>query len=178
MKTELVKFHDTELVCVLSNNTPLVAITPLAKAIGLDAESAVRNIKKHRFLKDDLCEHTGHDVTGRTQKMFCLPIERVHGWLFSIDIAKVKPEVQPRLEMFQRECYQVLYDHFFGKTKIVVSNVKRVHEINQEVTHIKTELTRLGAKLKSLLAEKEQIEEDNGFQLGLFEAMPIALPMN
>jgi len=80
--------------------------------------------------------------------------------------------------MFQRECYQVLYDHFFGKTKLVVSNVKRVHEINQEVSSIKAELTRLSSRVKALLAEKELIEEDNGFQLGLFEAMPIALPMN
>ena len=124
MKTELVKFHDTELLCIKDNEDVFVSVRNIADAIGLNAESAVRGIKNHKILGDVATEQYGRDAIGRQNLMTYLPIQYLHGWLFSIDIAKVKPEVQPRLEMFQRECYQVLYDHFFGKTKIVVKKSK------------------------------------------------------
>lgn len=35
------------------------------------------------------------------------------GWLFGIDSSRIKDEaVRERVILYQRECYQVLYDHF------------------------------------------------------------------
>jgi hypothetical protein len=50
----------------------------------------------------------------RGYKYTLLPIHKVAGWLYSIQLGKVKPEIQPRLEKYQDECDDVLFQHFFG----------------------------------------------------------------
>lgn len=70
--------------------------------------------------------------------MLCLPIQHVHGWLFSIQIAKVKPEAKELLLAFKKECYAVLFGHFFGKNKNIESNIKRRFEIGNRMKEIDT----------------------------------------
>ncbi len=47
-------------------------------------------------------------------KYVSLPIRKVAAWLYSISASRVKPEVRPILEMYQDECDEVLFQHFFG----------------------------------------------------------------
>ncbi len=50
--------------------------------------------------------------------MLCLPLEELHGWLFSINSDKVKLEFRDTVILYQKECFKVLYDYWhLGKAE-------------------------------------------------------------
>jgi len=52
---------------------------------------------------------------GGAQETFCLRLDLVHGWLFTIDESRVKDgETRQRVLAYKRECYAVLFRHFYG----------------------------------------------------------------
>lgn len=163
MKTQIVKFYTDEIVCY--NGKVLVA--PIAKSIGLNPDSAVRGIKKHKILGPwatveyvKVDENQGINYLG-------IPIEYVMGWLFSIDSEKVNEEIRPKLELYQKECFQVLNDHFIGKHKVVSDSHIRLAEIYSRIREIDKNVKGGLAEKKELLSEKSDIEFNNFRQLGI-----------
>jgi hypothetical protein len=54
---------------------------------------------------------------GGPQETTLLKLELVNGWLFGIDESRVKDEeTRQRVLAYKRECYQVLFQHFYGRT--------------------------------------------------------------
>ena len=53
---------------------------------------------------------------GGEQEIVMLPVSYLNGWLFSVEVKRVKPEIQARLLSYQRECFDVLANHFMNKT--------------------------------------------------------------
>lgn len=170
MKTELVKFHETELITFIDNNsTPLIAIRPICEAIGLNADSAVRSIKKHPILG---AWHTVESVMlgeNRSMNHVLLPIEYVSGWLFSIDSSKVKLQARENLLTYQRECYRVLYEHFFGKQKVLEVNVSRKFEISERLVIIDIERKKLDREEKDLKREIGMLQHSEFLMYSLFK---------
>lgn len=168
MKTEIILFEKNELVTVSDDNeTIYVAIKPICDAIGLHADSAVRGIKNHPVLG---AWHTVQHVMTDKNRAYphsCLPIEYVNGWLFSIDINKVKPEAQELLIMYQRECYKVLYEHFYGAIKIIKQNINRRFQIVKEIKEVNRQINVLMKKHKDLEKERDAIDKNNYLQMGL-----------
>jgi hypothetical protein len=58
---------------------------------------------------------TVHDVSGRQQEAFLIDLDTLPMWLATIDVSRVAEGVRPKLIRFQKECVQVLLDHYFGK---------------------------------------------------------------
>ena len=59
---------------------------------------------------------TGND--GKEYQMLCLPIEYLNGWLFGIDVKRVKPEIRDLLITYKKECYKALADYWMkGKAE-------------------------------------------------------------
>lgn len=55
---------------------------------------------------------------GGDQQCVCIKLDLVNGWLFTIDSSRIKDEgVRERVIIYQRECYQVLHEHFSGKKR-------------------------------------------------------------
>lgn len=95
-----------------------------------------------------------------------LPIRKLAGWLYSINPNKVKPEIKAKLELYQDECDEILYQHFFGPIssrkkllieKSEISNLISEHEkdlmnnpLYVEYVNLKAEEMRLGKSLKAL----------------------------
>jgi len=52
---------------------------------------------------------------GGVQETTCLSIRSVAGWLFTVNAGKVKPHLREKLALYQRECADVLADHFLGR---------------------------------------------------------------
>ena len=52
---------------------------------------------------------------GKTREQVCLSIRSVAGWLFTINAGKIAPHLREKLARYQRECADVLADHFLGK---------------------------------------------------------------
>jgi hypothetical protein len=53
---------------------------------------------------------TGTDA--KQYEMLMLPLDYLNGWLFGIDVSRIKEELKPRLMEYQSECFRVLADYF------------------------------------------------------------------
>ncbi len=59
-------------------------------------------------------------AAGGVKEMLCLRLDLLNGWLFTIDESRVKDdETQQKVRTYQRECYRVLFEHFYAKTKVI-----------------------------------------------------------
>lgn len=169
MENKLVKFHENELISIVDDlGIPFVAIKPICTAIGLDADSAVRNIKTHPILGDVACVHTVRDAINRENSMLCLPIQQINGWLFSINIKKVKAEARENLIKYQRDCYKVLFDFFFGVSGIVINRQKQRFELLQDLRIVESEITLLSNHKKEIYKQLDKIDSEIFVQLELF----------
>lgn len=61
----------------------------------------------------------------KLREMVCLPLDVLNGWLFGVDVNRVKPELKEKLVRYQKECYGALFKHFF-KRGLVFSTKTRL----------------------------------------------------
>jgi hypothetical protein len=171
MKTKQIQFHNDTIIAFQDEAEKWwVAVKPIADAIGLYAESAVRSIKNHPILGAEQCVRAVQLGKNQTREYVCLPTQHIQGWLFSIDSSKVKAEAREKLITYQRECFQVLHDHFMGKTAQVVKNQKRRCELLRERDYLKKSMFEMKDKIKMIDEELHEIDTDTFIQLDLFSA--------
>jgi len=115
MKNEVIKFNDVQFTCTINDrNEVFVPIKPLCEALGISHAAQTEVIKNNPLTAStvSLNETVGSD--GKVREMLHLPIQYVFGWLFGIDVRKVKPEAADALIAYQMECYRVLYKAFYS----------------------------------------------------------------
>jgi hypothetical protein len=115
-----VNFHDQSLTATLHKGKPYVALKPICENIGLHWRGQLERIKRHSVLNSvvRMTRTTSLGQDGKTYnvEMIMLPLNYLNGWLFSVDAARVKPELKDRLIAYQRECFEVLADYFWPQT--------------------------------------------------------------
>ncbi|EMD3364989.1 phage antirepressor N-terminal domain-containing protein, partial [Salmonella enterica] len=98
MNTITVPFHGDALYVVNHNSEPYTPMKPIVKGMGLDWKSQRTKIKQ-RFAKG------GVEITiptdGGPQRMLCLPLRKLAGWLTTISPNKVKPEIRDKVIRYQ-----------------------------------------------------------------------------
>ena len=161
---EIVKFYETQIPCVQEETRIMVAIKPICIALDLDEKNQYEAIRNDEILKDVVGEHPLQDSIGRGQKSLFLPLQFVHGWLFQIKFTNtMSEETKTALIHFKRECYDVLFNHFFKKmkkqieaNKIEIDLLKEINELNDKKGSINDEI-----KEKKKLLEKIREERLN-----------------
>ena len=111
---ETIQFHNQSLIVLNQENKPYIAMKPVCENIGLDWEAQRQRIKRHHVLSKGAFMIKVPSKGGE-QQYLCLPISMLNGWLFGIDTNRVKPEIRQKLEQYQLECFDVLYNHFMPK---------------------------------------------------------------
>ncbi|MCW9716747.1 phage antirepressor N-terminal domain-containing protein [Avibacterium sp. 21-594] len=113
MKTQLqtVNFHNQTLLTIEQNNIHYVAMKPICENIGLAWNAQLLRIKRDEVLSQGMIVMIT-PTNGGEQEMVCLPIQYLNGWLFGIDVKRVKPEIRETLITYKRECYQALFDYW------------------------------------------------------------------
>ena len=107
-----VKFHDAELLGFQSGQTVLVAVKPIAVAMGLNWSGQEQRLKRDPVLREGICMMHIPSTSG-AQRTLCLRLELLNGWLFKVDSGRIRDaRVRELVQTYQRECYQVLYTHF------------------------------------------------------------------
>jgi len=157
MKTELVSFYGTQISCVQTENQIMVAIKPVCEDLGLHFKSQSEAIKNDEVLKDVVGEHRLHDSLGREQNSLFLPLEFIHGWLFQIKFTNtMSDETKEALIKYKRECYKILYNHFF-------KNLKKQLEMNALEIELLKEINdlndRKGDILETIKDKKKRLEK-------------------
>lgn len=126
---ETVNFYGTELIVVHSEGMKLVAIKPICDAIGVDHHRQVSKIRNDLSFSWRHMSTAGFD--GKSYQMICLPLDQINGWLFSINVNKVKPECKDKLVLYKKECHEVLFNHFMCRQG--VSNLTtQIEQLKQE----------------------------------------------
>ena len=108
-----VPFHGDTLFAVRDGVVVRVAIKPISDRLGLDWSSQHKRIKRDAILSEGMAMMT-IPSPGGAQETATLPLDLLPGWLFGIDVSRVKPECRDLVLTHQRECHGVLYRHFFA----------------------------------------------------------------
>ncbi|RIQ15841.1 hypothetical protein D0850_17010, partial [Bordetella avium] len=106
-----VEFHDVTLFVAIINGINYVAIKPISDALGLEWSAQFRRIKRHPVLNEAIAI-MAIPSTGGEQEALALRLDKLNGWLFGISTNRVRPELRERLIQYQRECFDVLAQHF------------------------------------------------------------------
>jgi hypothetical protein len=111
MVTTIATINNSKIV-VIENGEKRVAIKPICQALGVDPDWQNSRIKEDEILGElhKISYATGSD--GKQYEMATIPFKYVFGWLFSINIKKVAPEVKDSIIRYKKECYGALYNHF------------------------------------------------------------------
>jgi hypothetical protein len=108
-----VEFRGDTLFAVERDDGVFVAVKPISERLGLVWSNQHRRIKRDPVLSEGMAM-MAIPSAGGAQETTCLALRYLNGWLFGIDSSRVKPELRERVLAYQRECYDVLADHFLG----------------------------------------------------------------
>lgn len=110
MKNQIasVDFRGHTLTVITNNKQRLVAMKPIVESIGLDWKSQYSRIQRHPVLKSTTVIMTTVAQDGKQRELLCLPLDYLNGWLFGVDVNRVREEIRDTLIQYQRECYAVL----------------------------------------------------------------------
>ncbi len=112
-----VNFYDDTLAVAVVDDNAYIALRPIADYLGLEWSS-----QRLRILRDEvLARHSSNVVmTGadnRKREMLCLELEYLPGWLFGLNVSRVKPEIAPKLTRYREECFKILWRAFQAELK-------------------------------------------------------------
>lgn len=108
---QTIQFYNRTLTTFEQNGIYYVAMKPICENIGLAWNAQYERIKRDEVLSQGMVIITTPS-NGGEQQTLCLPIQYLNGWLFGIDVKRVKPEIRETLITYKRECYQALFDYW------------------------------------------------------------------
>jgi P22_AR N-terminal domain len=105
-----VMFHGHKLQAVDIEGEIYVVMKNVVEGMGLSCSRQYQKIKSNpRF-----DAHMGIDIQtpAGPRESLCMPLLKMHGWLFTINPEKVAPHLRNDVILFQEECYSVLFNYF------------------------------------------------------------------
>jgi hypothetical protein len=107
-----VDFRGAEILGVELEGVFYVVLKPVVEAMGLAWNGQLERIKRNQVLSEGMRMIRIPFMRGGDQDAVALRLDRIHGWLFTIDAGRVKEEIRELVQIYQRECYDVLHRHF------------------------------------------------------------------
>jgi hypothetical protein len=112
--TQEVDFYGDPITVAIVNDTAYVPLRPICDYLGLSWSGQRERTTRDLVLKEEvaLVRVTRSTATGGIPDSLCLPLEYLPGWLFGINVSRVKPELQEGVIRYQRECFRILWQAF------------------------------------------------------------------
>ena len=126
-----------------------VAIQSVCEELDLDWESQRQLLEKDPVLNSKMATLSTTAKDGKQVEIVCLPIVHLNGWLFRIDASQYKGTRRAKLLRYQRECYQILFNHYFDED---------IRFSNSLIEQHLTENRRILRKERLLMAEEQKLE--------------------
>ncbi|HAT2304007.1 TPA: phage antirepressor N-terminal domain-containing protein [Citrobacter freundii] len=110
VNTSYVPFNGQHIIAVMAAGATYVAMRKIVENIGIDwtGQSVKLRKQKEKFG----CRDISIPSKGGVQKMLCIPMKKLNGWLFSINPEKVRADIRDKLIQYQEECFTVLHDYW------------------------------------------------------------------
>lgn len=161
--------NHNDLVIVEMNGRKFIPITPICAILGVDAKA-----QRNRIQRDPILGSTGVITTsvGADQKdreMYCLPLEFVFGWLFTINADLVSPDAREAVIRYKLECYEALYSYFTLHSRFVEYHQKIVEEQLEVVERINEQFRTAKTRLRDA---KEELKRRRSFSMDDFLEIP------
>lgn len=177
MTNEIVKFVEVPFMGTMIQTTDdekhYVAVKPLVEEIGLRWEKVFLKIKKNKALSSTIATTAMVANDGKMREMVCLPLNMLNGLLFLMNPEDYNhnPVLKAKLESYQQECYNVLYQYFtkgyvFSPEKQeqldkVIVQVQRLQNMNNALS---AELAVVKSRLCEAVDEIQEKDETIKFQ--------------
>ncbi|EBW5465797.1 phage antirepressor Ant [Salmonella enterica subsp. enterica serovar Urbana] len=110
VNTISVPFNGQQIITAMAAGVTYVAMRPIVENIGIDWAAQFVKLKKQS--KKFGCCDIATPSKGGIQKMLCIPLKKLNGWLFSINPEKVRADIRDKLIQYQEECFTVLHDYW------------------------------------------------------------------
>lgn len=120
-----VPFHGDNLYLVNFSGEPHVPMKPVVEGMGLAWQPQHEKLKT-RFNKG--ITEIVIPTKGGEQSMTCLAFRKFAGWLHTINVGKVRPELREKVARYQDECDDVLYQYW---TKGEVKNQRKKTTVDE-----------------------------------------------
>lgn len=156
---QTINFNNDEIVVVENK----VSVKRLCENIGLTG----LNRQYKRIQEDESFESEIilYDINGILQEVLFIPINKIDGWLFSINPNKVKPEVKQKLIEYKKECFNVLNNYF--NNGIAINHRATDTALQKILNQLETQNQEI-QNLKNQLSSKEPQKPINPFR-GFYE---------
>lgn len=114
---DTVDFYGHPLIVVRLEDGRICAVLRwLCRGLNLDPSGQLERIKRRAALTEGLVR-VQVNTAGGPQEMPAITLRVLPGWLYTIDETRVKPEAREDIIVFQRECTDVLAEHFANKPR-------------------------------------------------------------
>lgn len=168
----LITFRDTTLVCLEQGEELFVAMRPVVEGMGLSWPRQYRKLAEDsdRFCVAFMATQMPGDDQSR-EHIF-IPLERLFGWLMTIQPSRVKPEVRETVIAYQRECDRVLFRHFVHDLHLESAALRMVRPTTVAVARL-TQQGKSRAEIAALLGKSPAsitYHRRNARRLGLLAA--------
>lgn len=146
-----IPFHGKPLVTFQQNGEPYAAMKPIVEGMGLAWQGQLERIKRSPILASTISVTLTVAEDGKQREMVALPLKMLNGWLFGIDVDRVKPELRETILAYQRECYDVLYRYWhegkaerpgFCNQNTVYDFISHKARLARDIDNAKTPLAR------------------------------------
>jgi hypothetical protein len=108
-----VSFYGDELTAIRAEDGQIyVSVRHLCDALGLNTQAQTRRIQRQPILNDGYQGVSMMATPGGQQRGGVLRVDLVPLWLAGIDTKRVKDDIRPKLERYQREAAKVLWEAF------------------------------------------------------------------
>ncbi|SEG60969.1 phage antirepressor N-terminal domain-containing protein [Bosea lathyri] len=113
-----VNFRGDQLYGFENDDGTFVALKPIVESMGMDWSGQLQRVKRNPILAEGMVVMPIPFGRGGDQEAVSIKLELVNGWLLTIDTGRIpNAEVRDKVLLYQRECYAVLYKHFYGRSQ-------------------------------------------------------------
>lgn len=152
------KFLGEEILVIDYYGKPYVPMKQVVENIGLDWEAQRQRIERDEVLSEGACM-IQVPSNGGMQETICLPLHYLNGWLFGVEVKRIKQDLKQVLLRYKKECYEALWDYW-------TEGVVRRDEIRQQREKIEDDErssqdrgSDAGRKLQQRKVEKKAYEK-------------------
>ena len=111
VSTQSVQFHGQPIITAMVSGAAYVAMKQVVENIGMDWAAQFVKLRSQKD-KFNCCDIAMVAADGKIRNLLCIPLRKLNGWLFSINPAKVRADIQDKLIAYQEECFTALYDYW------------------------------------------------------------------
>ncbi len=105
-----VSFHGDTLFIVSHQGEPFTPVRPIVENMGLTWGAQQKKLRRSGK-RWGVAIMTTPTKTG-PQETLCMPLRKLAGFLATIEPRKVRPEIRAKIELYQAECDDALWDYW------------------------------------------------------------------